>query len=234
MINTIDETVNAIMRNISEQDLETPFSEVLSNLKEVYETKNKVILKNEDIAKMADMNNDELAYRKRGKKPVGDIPIRNIVELSKSFNIPIAQVITGEDYNYKWTKEKFGLKTNTIEWLKSIKDNTDIDYIGILNIILGNKEIADLLIGIFYTYANTEITKLNQQSLEYESTENIKKALRLAADKNKSNRIKNTEKKVELALKNLKLFSDRADEELQRIETEERQDIEDFDKEVKE
>lgn len=189
-------------------------------------------IKQKNVAKRLHVS--ESAFSKHLYEDIGEWTIAELKEIAGYFNIPLIQAITGENPHYKQITDTYGLKTNALEWLKNRRSDKEIDYIGILNIILENKEIADLLVSTFYTYANVEITHLNKQSLEYESTENIKKALKLVADKNKTNRIKHTEQQLELALKDLKLFSAKADEELQRIEDEKRQDIEDFDKEAQE
>ena len=192
--------------------------------------------KQKDVAKH--LNIEESTFSKYLKYKTGDVTIKVTKGIAEYFNIPLIQAITGENPHYKQITDTYGLKTSSLEWLKNKCNDREFDYIGILNIVLGNKEIAELLISTFYLYAKVEITSVGQrESLEFECTENIKKVLRLVANQNQAmlvGDISADEKKVELALKNLKPFSDKVDEELRLIDEEKRQEIEDFDKEAQE
>ena len=211
-----------------------PFSQVLDALVDEYENKKKTRITDKAISNAINYGNDWVSNKRKYNRSFGDIKINEAVSLSKLFEIPFLHLITGENPRYRQIKKIYGLNTPAIEWLKAHRDNTEIDYIGILNIILGDSKIAELVINSFYLYCMKDIYNFSEFEARGEIMENLAKAMDLVSARYEPTKIDNMEKQLEIILKDIKIAKDKVDEELQQIAVKKEQEIEDFEAEAQE
>lgn len=213
------------------------FADVLEILVETYEikTNKQKALRIAEMAKGMGVPEHWITNKKKNNS-IGDICVSDIAVLSKYFDMPMEQIITGENPEYKLIKEDFGLTTPATEWLKNKSSGSDeqVDYIGILNIILSDKDIADSLIGAIYKYCMKDVYKFLEIPLRDEIMNDIIDVMDLVSEKYEPTKIENMEKKLDSLLKEVDRANSRIDEKLQIIAEEKQQYIEDYEKEAKE
>lgn len=126
------------------------------------------------VCRALSLNEDEKSFRGRKVK----FNIYELHKISEYFGVTFEQLLTGTTYESKIEHIRTGLDENSIRWLKYIESEKEY-LLEIVNLILGNKEIAESMFEAVYLYAVSEIARTY---LQKEGTVNERQARFIADD----------------------------------------------------
>lgn len=131
-------------------------SRKLDELKENYEIKYGKRLTNKEIADELNISPAALCKRLNG-----DVLFRSdeIVAMAHFFGISCDELFTGVSAENHQINEEYGLNEKSLQWLKE-SNITNKKYIKLLNIILNDKNIADVIFKAMLIYCNSVMLKL--------------------------------------------------------------------------
>lgn len=101
---------------------------------------------------------DPKTYNRYENSKTESISSDNVKRISEFYKVTCDWLIKGKNPDYIDIHEFTGLSVFAIEWLNENKE--DIELMKIVNLVLGDKNIADSLFNALYLYANSPALKL--------------------------------------------------------------------------